>query len=161
MQIFANLLVALSVFRVAMATPDKYPAAMLVERQSDALANVPAGPDPCLDYSMTANMSIISATPSYRTVFIQKANVGTIATARMLNAAQAKLPALTADAALNQQCGNLTTVAITEAEKNFTQGIVAQFTTAGLPVGIKSGPEVIVVVATICALFSMVWVFAS
>ncbi|KAJ4301414.1 hypothetical protein N0V90_003506 [Kalmusia sp. IMI 367209] len=155
MQLFANFLVVLSVFRAALAAPDKYPAAVLDKRQTAPLATTDVG-DPCLDYSITANMSVISATPAYRTVFIQKAPVGTIATARMLNAAQAKLPALTANVALNQQCKNLTTIAITEAEKNFTQGIVAQFTTEGLPVGIKSGPEVILVVSACCIIFSVI-----
>jgi len=66
--------------------------------------------------------------------------------ASMLNAAIAKLPALTTNATLNKACGNLTTVALTEAEKNFTKGVVAQFT--GIkPEGIKAGPEVAIIVA--------------
>jgi len=157
MHFLANVLVALSVFRVAVAGPGKFPAAELVVRQTTATTAA----DPCLDYSITANMSVISANSSYRTAFIQKAPTGTIITARMLNAAQLKLPKLTADVALNQQCGNLTTVAFTEAANNFTRGIVAQFTTEGLPVGIKSGPEVVVIVAVICTLFSVVWVFSG
>ena len=79
----------------------------------------------------------------------------------MLNAAQAKLPKLTADVALNQQCGNLTELAFTEAANNFTKGIVAQFTTEGLPVGIKAGPELILIVIAICTIFSIVWIFAG
>ena len=160
MQLFAGLLVVLSIFRVAMGAPDKFPAAELVQRQTNPLPTTKIG-DPCVDYSITANMSTISANSSYRTAFMQKAPVGTIMTARMLNAAQAKLPALTADVALNQQCGNLTELALTEAAKNFTEGIVAQFTTAGLPVGIKAGPELIAIVAAICAIFSIVWVFGG
>lgn len=159
MQLFASLLVVASVFHTAMATA-KFPAAMLVERQTNPLPTTQVV-DPCMDYSITANMSTISANSSYRTAFIQKAPVGTIITARMLNAAQLRLPALTADVALNQQCGNLTALALTEAANNFTKGIVAQFTTEGLPVGIKAGPEVLVIVGGIVSLFSIVWTFSG
>ena len=160
MQLFSNILFALSVCSIAMAAPDKFPAAVLVQRQTNPLPASQVG-DPCLDYSITANMSTISANSSYRTAFMQKAPVGTIITARMLNAAQAKLPKLTADVALNQQCGNLTELAFTEAANNFTKGIVAQFTTEGLPVGIKAGPELILIVIAICTIFSIVWIFAG
>ena len=104
-------------------------------------------------------MSTVGANGSYRTVVMQKANVGTLTSARMMDAAIAKLPALTADADLNSRCGNWTEIALVEAEKNFTQGIVAQFTTEGLPVGILAGPEVLVIVGVIATLFSIVWVF--
>src|SRR6478752_4332385 len=104
MQLFASLLVAVSLFHAAMGVPDKFPAAVLVERQTNPLPTTQVG-DACLDYSITANMSTISANSSYRSAFMQKAPVGTIITSRMLNAAQAKLPALTANVALNQQCG--------------------------------------------------------
>ncbi|KAF2451515.1 hypothetical protein P171DRAFT_426025 [Karstenula rhodostoma CBS 690.94] len=160
MQLFASFLVVLSVFHAAMGAADKFPAPVLVERQTNPLPTTQVG-DACLDYSITANMSTISANSSYRAAFIQKAPVGTIITSRMLNAAQAKLPALTANVALNQECGNLTELALTEAANNFTNGFVAQFSTKDLPVGIKAGPEVIVIVGCICVLFSMVWVFAG
>lgn len=159
MQLFANFLFALSIFTVAIAASDKFPAAVLVQRQNNPLPTTQNG-DGCLDYSITANMSTISANSSYRTAFMQKAPVGTIITARMLNAAQAKLPALTADVALNQRCGNLTELALTEAANNFTKGIVAQFTTEGLPVGIRAGPDLIAIVLAIMCIFSMVWIFA-
>ncbi|KAF2645530.1 hypothetical protein P280DRAFT_390002 [Massarina eburnea CBS 473.64] len=155
MQLFANFLVLLSIFQVAIAVSEEFPAAELVVRQATA-------PDPCIDYSVTANMSVISANSSYRAAFMQKAPVGTLVSAKMLNDAQAKLPALTVNAELNSQCGNLTTLALTEAEKNFTNGIVGPFTTAeGLPVGITAGPEVIVIVIACCTIMSSVWVFSG
>ncbi|KAF2240962.1 hypothetical protein BU26DRAFT_185090 [Trematosphaeria pertusa] len=157
MQFFAKLVVLLSACHLAVAATEK-PAAQLEVRQTTTTTT---GADPCLDYGMTANMSVVGANSSYRSVFLAKSNVGTIYNARMFSAAIAKLPALTANTALNNQCGNLTQVALTEAEKNLTQGIVAQFTTAGLPVGIKAGPEVVVIVAAICAIFSWVWVFSG
>ena len=157
MQFFANILFLLSIFSVAIAASDKFPAAALVQRQNNPTTQ---NGDGCLDYSITANMSTISANSSYRTAFMQKAPVGTIITARMLNAAQARLPALTADVGLNQRCGNLTELALTEAANNFTKGIVAQFTTEGLPVGIRAGPGLIAIVIGIICIFSVVWIFA-
>ncbi|KAF2690514.1 hypothetical protein K458DRAFT_413297 [Lentithecium fluviatile CBS 122367] len=159
MQLFASLLVLLSVFQLAVAAPEKYPAAELVVRQATTAATTPT--TTCFEYSTIANMSVIGTNSSYRSAFLQKSPVGTIINARMLNAAMLKLPALTANAALNTQCGNLTTVATTEAANNFTAGIVAQFTTAGLPVGIKNGLEVIISVLASCVIMSGVWIFSS
>ena len=159
MQLLASLFVLLSVFQLAVAAPEKYPGVELVVRQSTTAATTPA--TSCADYSTIANMSVIGTNSSYRAAFLQKSPVGTIINARMLNAAMLKLPALTADAALNSQCGNLTTIATTEAANNFTAGIVAQFTTAGLPVGIKAGPEVIISVLSCIVILSGVWVFAA
>jgi hypothetical protein len=159
MQLFASLLVLLSVFQLAVAAPGEYPAVELVVRQSTTAATTPA--TSCAEYSTIANMSVIGSNSSYRAAFLQKSPVGTIPNARMLNAAMAKLPALTADPTLNSQCGNLTTVATTEAANNFTAGIVAQFTTAGLPVGIKAGPEVIITVLSCCVILSGVWIFST
>jgi hypothetical protein len=159
MQLFASLFVLLSVFQLAATAPERYPAVELAIRQTTTAAAAPA--TSCLEYSMTANMSVIGANSSYRSAFLQKSPVGTIINARMLNAAILKLPALTANAALNSQCGNLTEIAKTEAANNFSQGIVAQFTTAGLPVGIKAGPEVVIVVLATMSILSGVWIFAA
>jgi hypothetical protein len=154
--LLANIVFLLSI--LGFVTASEISAAKLQVRQ------VPAQPsmmEMCLDYERTANMSTVGANSSYRTVFMQKATVGTIITARMLDAAIKKLPALTADQMLNNACTNKTAIALQEAEKNFTQGIVAQFTTEGLPVGIKAGPEVVFIVAAISILFSVVWVFSG
>jgi hypothetical protein len=133
-------------------------AANLSARQVSA---TPTPTELCLDYEWTANMSTIGANGSYRTVLLQKSNVGTIYNARMMDAAIRKLPALTADPMLNARCGNKTEIALAEAEKNFTMGIVAQFTTEGLPVGIYAGPEVVVIVGAVSIIFSLVWVFSG
>lgn len=134
------------------------PGAKLEVRQVSA---TPSQAQLCLDYEITANMSTVGANGSYRTVVMQKANVGTIYSARMMDAAIKKLPALTADPVLNKECGNWTEIAFREAAVNFTQGIVAQYTTEGLPVGIKAGPEVVAIVGAISILFSVVWVFSG
>lgn len=103
-------------------------------------------------------MSTIGANGTYRTVLLQKSNTGTIYNARMMDAAIKRLPALTADTILNTACGNWTEIALREAANNFTLGIVAQFTTEGLPVGILAGPLVLAMCGSIVTLFSIVWV---
>lgn len=154
------LLLLLNISTLISATPQppSLPGATLQIRQVPA---TPSQADLCLDYETTANMSTVGTNSSYRTVVLQKANVGTIYSARMLDAAMAKLPKLTADTTLNMVCGNWTEIAVREAAVNFTQGVVAQYSTQGLPVGIKAGPEVIVIVGAISMLFSVVWVFSG
>lgn len=155
--LLANIFLLLVAFNLVSATPD-LPGAKLQVRQVSA---IPSQAEKCLDYEITANMSTVGANSSYRTVVMQKANVGTIYSARMMDAAIKKLPTLTADKTLNDACGNWTEIAFREAAVNFTNGIVAQYTTAGLPVGIKAGPEVAGVVGVICVIFSVVWVFSG
>ena len=156
--LFTPLLLLLSLLHLstAISVPGPQPSApeVLSVRQVSA---TPSQADLCLDYERTANMSTIGANSSYRTVLMQKSNVGTISNARMMDAAIKKLPALTADAALNSNCGNKTEIALREAERNFTMGIVAQFTTEGLPVGIVAGPLVLGICGSIATLFSIAW----
>ncbi|KAF2189124.1 hypothetical protein K469DRAFT_563005 [Zopfia rhizophila CBS 207.26] len=148
-------IILLSLFHTAViAAPDKY-AAVLTVRQTSA----PTDPQ-CLDYARTANLSTIGANSTYRSAFLQASPVGTIFNAQMLNAAILKLPALTGDEALNQACGNLTTIALAEAERNFTVGIVAQFSgLVGNPQEIKAGPELLPIVGLIILIFGGVWSF--
>lgn len=165
MQLLTALFFAfLSALQFAAAAPGDahlLPAAKLVVRQATT-GGAPANqPVTCAEYSTVANLSVIGTNSSYRAAFLQKSPTGTLANAAMFKKAQLRLPALTADAALNRQCGNLTQVALTEAARNLTQGIVAQFTTAGLPVGIRNGPEVIVCVLASMIIMSGVWVFAA
>jgi hypothetical protein len=155
--LIANIILLLSILGFVAAEADR-PAAKLEVRQTSV---TPTQQQLCMDYEWTANMSTIGKNGSYRTVLLQKSNVGTIYNARMMDAAIKKLPALTADKTLNDECGNKTQIALVEAEKNYTQGIVAQFDVVGLPVGIKAGPEVIFVVGAIAMIFSMVWVFSG
>ena len=112
----------------------------------------------CLDYAATANLSTVASNSTYRSAFISKSPVGTLADQRMLNAAKLKLPALTQNATLNQECGNYTAIAKVEAEKNFTQGIVLQFS-GYTPQGIKAGPEVVAIVMMVCIILCGTWIF--
>ncbi|KAJ4990306.1 hypothetical protein SVAN01_04188 [Stagonosporopsis vannaccii] len=152
-----NLIVLLSLLHFSAAVPSAIPSiAQLQVRQVSA---TPSQADLCLDYERTANMSTIGANGTYRTVLLQKSSTGTIYNARMMDAAIAKLPKLTTDTILNNACGNWTEIALREAERNFTLGVVAQFTTEGLPVGILAGPMLLPLIGAICTLFSVVWIF--
>jgi hypothetical protein len=154
--LLAKIILFLSLFRLSAAVPGPlHPTVKLQVRQVSA---TPSQADICLDYERTANMSTIGANGTYRTVLLQKSNTGTIYNARMMDAAIAKLPKLTANTTLNTACGNWTEMALKEAERNFTLGVVAQFTTEGLPVGIRAGPEVIGIVGAIVTLMSIVWI---
>lgn len=154
--VLTNALIFLSLINFSAAVPGpKHSPAQVQVRQVSA---TPSQADVCLDYERTANMSTIGANGTYRTVLLQKSSTGTIYNARMMDAAIAKLPKLTADESLNSACGNWTEIALKEAARNFTLGMVAQFTTEGLPVGIRAGPEVMGIVGTIVTLFSIVWI---
>jgi hypothetical protein len=156
--------ILLSAFNLVLAAPEIHlggPARLTTTLEVRQVPATPSQADLCLDYERTANISTVGANSSYRTVVMQKANVGTIFSARMMDAAIAKLPTLTADQTLNTACGNWTEIALKEAASNFTQGKVLQFTTEGLPVGINNGPDILVIVAVICVIFSVTWVFAQ
>lgn len=154
---FLLLLFLLSSLPITFTTATQHPptAHHVSSRQSPTIPP----PESCLDYEITANRSTIGANSTYRSAFLQKSNTGTIYNARMLDAAIKKLPALTTDQDLNRLCGNWTEIALKGAEANFSMGVVAQFSTVGLPVGIEAGPEVVGIVGGIAVLMSMVWVF--
>ena len=112
----------------------------------------------CLEYSRIANLSTIGANSSYRSIFLASSSVGSMYDAKMFSAAIAALPALTANQQLNSQCGNLTTVAVTEAATNLTKGVVAQFT--GVKPGtIRAGPELLAIVGVVLVVFLGTWSF--
>lgn len=81
----------------------------------------------CLDYGNIANLSTIGLNSTYRAAYLKAAPDGTAHSASLLNNAQKALPPLTANEPLNQECGNLTTIALAEAANNFTQGVVGQY----------------------------------
>jgi hypothetical protein len=158
--LLTNIVLLFSAINLVAATPYLAGAARLsTQLEVRQVSATPSPADICLDYERTANISTVGANGSYRTVVMQKANVGTLTSARMMDAAIKKLPALTADQTLNKDCGNWTEIALRESANNFTKGIVLQFTTEGLPVGIFAGPQVLIIVGVICVLFSVVWVF--
>ncbi|EON95648.1 putative metal tolerance protein 3 protein [Phaeoacremonium minimum UCRPA7] len=124
--LLAHVLLSLSVFQAVLAVSVPADAPEIVARQTAAVGTG-SMPLQCMEYSRIANLSTIGANSSYRAPFMAASPVGTSINAAMLDAAIAKLPAMTKDQALNDMCGNLTTVALTEAERNLTLRTVAQF----------------------------------
>lgn len=119
----------------------------------------------CADYSRTANFSTIGANSTYRSAFLQLSPFGTDGNRKMLDAAVAKLPALTKNAALNAACGNLTTLAFVEAAKNFTNDQVAGL--SGIKSKLNGNPQAVIgagmgllaIVGGIIVIFGTVWCF--
>lgn len=131
---------------------------IIQSRQDAAAAVLPVGTPlnvavACAQYARIANMSAIGSNSTLRATFMDVSPVGTLFNAAMLSQAVAELPQLTADVALNQACGNLTTVATTEAANNFTRGIVGQFSFTGSHTSIVNGP--VIGVITIAGLLIM------
>lgn len=113
-----RFIIALSLFQIVFAAAIVSDASLQLRQTA---------PVTCLDYGSIANLSTIGLNSTYRAAYLQAAPDGSEHTAALLNNAEAKLPPLTKDEALNQQCGNLTTIALEGAANNFTLGIVAQY----------------------------------
>ncbi|KAH8890620.1 hypothetical protein GQ53DRAFT_170273 [Thozetella sp. PMI_491] len=115
----------------------------------------------CVTYSTVANLSTIGLNSTYRGAFLRSTPYGINKAAMILNGAQAQLPMMKFNEALNAQCGNSTAIAITEAANNFTNGIVAEFAIqpalgaapSGNP-GLITLAVVILIVVIMCGTFS-------
>lgn len=124
-------------------------------------ANLPTGSTApqCLEYSRIANFSSIGSNTTLRSAFIQASPVGTKSNLNMLAAAVAALPPLTLNAALNQACGNLTTVAAVEVDRNFSQGNIAGFRTSLTPDAVENGWPVIFSTVFCLVVMCVPWMF--
>lgn len=109
-------LLFLSLFHVTMA-------AGIMPRQSPT-ADAAVGPTSCGDYSRIANLTTVAKNTTYRAAFMRSANMGTLKAAHTLDKEASLLMGLQMDAQLNEQCGNLTTIAIADSGSNFTSGTV-------------------------------------
>jgi hypothetical protein len=98
---------------------------VLAPRQSPAATPPTATTVSCADYSRIANLSTIALNSTLRGAFLRSSPLGTFPAAHILDAEKPKLMALKFDVNLNQQCGNLSALALTESDRNLTQGIVA------------------------------------
>lgn len=156
----ARILLALSLAQAAVAGDAS--GFRIVPRQVPApspVANPSASPQ-CLDYSRTANFSTIGSNTTLRSAFLQASPVGVKANLNMLAAAVAALPPLTMNVALNQACGNLTTIAAVEVDRNFSQGIIAGFTGVSLtPDAVVNDWQVIFCVLFCCFMLGIPWLF--
>ncbi|KAI0815778.1 hypothetical protein GGR55DRAFT_675392 [Xylaria sp. FL0064] len=124
----ASLMLVLSLFYVSMASAAVVQfRAPLAPRQSPAATlAIPASlPVSCADYSRIANLSTIALNSTLRGAFLRSSSLGTFPAAAILDAESPKLMDLEFNVALNQQCGNLTALAIVEAGNNLTAGTVA------------------------------------
>jgi hypothetical protein len=107
----------------------------------------------CENYSKVANLSTIGLNSTYRAAFLRSAPMGTDAASSILDTQSPKLMGMMFDKNLNDQCGNLSAIALTEAANNFTKGIVADLSIQPAPgIGVI-GPETPLVVITIVLLF--------
>jgi len=158
--LLSNILLLLSLLFASAVAAVPQPGAVLVERQQPAMPVLPNPAMLCYDYSQTANLSTIGSNSSYRSAFLQASPAGTRGNSNMLDAFVKKLPALTKDINLNRMCGNLTTIAKIEAERNYTMGVVAQFSgLSGKPSPIKADTELIILMFVILMGFMGVTMF--
>lgn len=106
---------------LGLTTALSFPSNLLSRRETNTS-------DPlCVQYSTIANLSIVGSNATYRSAYLAASPEGSDPARAPLDAAIPKLPALKFDKKLNDECGNLTTVAFEAAASNFTQGIVLQY----------------------------------
>lgn len=147
-----TIILLLSAWCTAVAAGLNVPAIVLTARQASAST------DPqCINYSRTANLSTIALNSTYRSAFLQASPDGTMDNQFMLTAASKAVISLISDQNLNQACGNLTAIALTEAERNFSIGIVAQFSgVSPNPQAISAGIYVLAVsIGSMCVFFAL------
>ncbi|KAI1774438.1 hypothetical protein F4818DRAFT_419933 [Hypoxylon cercidicola] len=122
---FSLLVLLLSICNIAVAQADVVQA--LAPRQSPSAAAL-ASPI-CQNYAMVANISTVALNSTLRAAFIRSAPMGTSASIKILDTEKPKIMSMMMDPQLNQQCGNLTQIAIDGAGANLTMGMVL-----GLPI---------------------------
>ena len=115
-----SFLLFLSIF--ATVTTALYsPVNLLIPRQQQTNQSI------CAKYSTIANLSIVGSNATYRAAYLQASPQGSDPARAPLDAAIPQLPNFQFDVQINDECGNLTKVAIEGAAKNYTQGVVLQF----------------------------------
>ncbi|OTB06249.1 hypothetical protein M426DRAFT_9738 [Hypoxylon sp. CI-4A] len=127
---FKFLVLLLSICNIALGQADTTDA--LAPRQSpsaDAI-NSPL----CQNYALVANLSTVALNATYRAAFLQSSSLGTFPARAILDVQSPKLMGMMMDVNLNNQCGNLTQVAIEGAAANLTAGTVL-----GLPIQTAPG----------------------
>ncbi|KAI1095032.1 hypothetical protein F5B19DRAFT_443108 [Rostrohypoxylon terebratum] len=127
---FKFLVLLLSICNIAVAQAEVLDA--LVPRQSPS-ANAASLPI-CQNYARVANLSTVGLNSTYRAAFLRSSNLGTFDARAILDVESPKLMGMMMDVQLNQQCGNLSQIAIEGAAANLTQGTVL-----GLPIADAPG----------------------
>ncbi|KAI1209816.1 uncharacterized protein F4807DRAFT_74929 [Annulohypoxylon truncatum] len=126
---FKFLVLLLSICNITVAQAEVPDA--LAPRQSPT-ANA-ATTAVCQNYATVANLSTVALNSTYRAAFLRSSNLGTFDARAILDVESPKLMGLMMDVQLNQQCGNLSQVAIDGAAANFTAGTVLGLTIADAP----------------------------
>ncbi|KAI1430218.1 hypothetical protein F5Y12DRAFT_8362 [Xylaria sp. FL1777] len=122
------LLLSLSLFHISIASAGvvKFRAAVAPRQSPAATPAIPASlPVSCTDYSRIANLSTIALNSTLRAAFLRSSSLGTFPAAAILDAESPKLMDLKFNVVLNQQCGNLSALALVESDRNLTAGTVA------------------------------------
>jgi hypothetical protein len=145
-------LLILSIFQLAVIATENFDAENTLRFATRQTATMTVS---CLEYATVANLSTIGTNSTFRAAFLQASPFGTDKSVGILNGAENTLKSLIDDKALNDECGNLTAVAIKEAPLNFTQGIVGPFrikeASGAANNGRSVGMAILMVVATMGA----------
>ncbi|KAI1104082.1 hypothetical protein F4804DRAFT_308192 [Jackrogersella minutella] len=124
---FKLLVLLLSICNIAVANA----ADSLAPRQSPSAA---AAASPiCQNYAMVANLSTVALNTTYRAAFLRSSSLGTFDARAILDVQSPKFMGMMMDVQLNQQCGNLSQVAIDGAAANLTAGTVLGLTIQEAP----------------------------
>ncbi|KAI2470074.1 hypothetical protein F4781DRAFT_392271 [Annulohypoxylon bovei var. microspora] len=126
---FKLLVLLLSICNIAVAQAEAFDALAPRQSPSAAAATTPI----CQNYAMVANLSTVALNATYRAAFLRSSNLGTFDARAILDVQSPKLMGMMMDVQLNQQCGNLSQVAIDGAAANLTAGTVLGLTIADAP----------------------------
>ncbi|KAI1143129.1 hypothetical protein F5Y05DRAFT_143478 [Hypoxylon sp. FL0543] len=144
---FRFLVLLLSICSIAVAE--------LEPRQSPS-ANAVNSPI-CQNYARVANLSTVALNATYRAAFLRSSSMGTFAARSILDVESPKLMGMMMDAQLNQQCGNLSQVALDGAAANLTQGTVLGLTILDAPGVVPDSPAMPIVQIAIFLLMGGTW----
>ncbi|OBT68835.1 hypothetical protein VE03_02215 [Pseudogymnoascus sp. 23342-1-I1] len=119
--LFTIIALLLSSFTAAIPSPSPN-VNLEIRQQQTAIQTVT-----CADYARLANYTAIDSNSTLRAAFLQASPQGTDPTRVILDRAFIEFNAknLMFDGALNAQCGNLSTIALTEVNRNFSLGVIA------------------------------------
>ena len=93
----------------------------------------------CSQYSTIANLSTVGANATYRAAYLAASPEGSDPARAPLDAAIPELPSFKFNKTINDECGNLTTLAFKAAAVNFTEGIVLQFKVGVVNAAVQMG----------------------
>ncbi|KAI1075835.1 hypothetical protein F5B20DRAFT_584798 [Whalleya microplaca] len=148
------LVFLLSIFNITTAQLDGSTHDALEPRQSP---NANAANSPvCQNYALVANLSTVALNSTYRAAYMRSSPLGTFAARTILDVQKPKLMAMMMDPQLNQECGNLTQVAIDAAAVNLTNNVVLELAVQAAP-GIETADPAMPILTVI--IFIMMVVF--